>query len=349
MKHFQKKSVMLIMIYTISIFIFSLAYNICFRTEYQTIKDSPILSDSYAIINFNGKNAEIKKLNQWAKNENCHYFMTVSEWSQGKTAAFSDVFFKDMKINTLDLSTIENNADVAVVNKNALDMCYEIAGKLYLKMHGVSYKVIATYEDSQDDKIYETFYYLNQNAKSLQNNRGYDYLLLEPVAGENLEEITESFQQAFPNTSVFVWNGNKSGGMDNRPYFVLVTMLTAVLLCINCIGFSNEWIKAQIQELGVRQLVGATNRKNHLLLLKRLFGVFFISFLWGILLAVATLFILHQITALKATRNLFGTYVYAKSIFLAGGSVWIIGVILMEINRFSLQKRNIIATIRGRK
>lgn len=347
MKQLQKKSSMLIVIYTISIFIFSLAYNTCFHTEYQKVKDSPLLSDSYAVIRFNDNQSRIEKINQWAETANCHYVMTVLEWSRGKTVGFSEAFFRDMDIDTSSVMDSEADEDVAVVNENALDMCHETTEGLYFNIQGISYRVVATYTDNQDDKMYETLYYLNQNAKSLQDKKGYDYVLLDPMAGENIDTVVKEFQQTFPDTSVSIWNGNISGGIDNRPYFVLVTMSVAILLCINCIGFSNEWIKAQIREFGIRKLVGATDRGNHLLLWKRLLKLLLFSFVTGILLACFVLVSLNHLSEFKATRNLFGTYLYAKSAILAGGSVWLIGVILTELNLFCLRKRDILTNIRG--
>lgn len=338
---------MLIVIYTISIFLFSLAYNICFCTEYQAIKDSTILSDAYAVIRFKAEKPKIETLNQWAKKADCHYFMTGSEWSQGKTVAFSENFIRDMELDVSCLKGIKEDADVAIVNEDALNMCHETEDGWYMKLQGETYKVIATYRDFQDDRANETFYYLNQNAKSLQRNNGYDYLLLEPVAGKSLDEITEQFRQVFPEVSVSKWEGTRSGSMDNRPYFILVTTLVAILLCINCIGFSNEWVKAQIQELGIRKLIGATDGQNHCLILKRFMRMILLSFLIGTLMAVCALTAIKYISALGATRSLFGTYFYGKSILLAGVSVGAIGFFMTEYGFFFLKRRNVLRNIRG--
>lgn len=347
MNRFRTKSAMLFLIYSISVFIFVLAYNVCFGQEYQKVKDCDLLSDSYAVIRFEGNKPNIQTLNEWAKDAPCHYILTVMEWSGGKTVAFTEEFFRDMKIELSYLEGIKADADVAIVNEDALDMCYEAEDGRYLKMHGIAYKVIATYRDDKDQELEETDYYLNQNAKSLSESNDYDLLLLDPVAGAPLKTVVNGWKEAFSNTTVSEWNGAQQGMIDTRPYFMMVTMIVAILLCVNCVGFSNEWVKAQIPEFGIRKLVGATERQNHWLLVRRFFKIFFTSYGCGLILALLTLCVLKNASAFHSTRSLFGTYLYGKSVFYSGISVAGIGFLITEYSLFFLGKRNILVNIRG--
>ena len=349
MKRLRTKSALLFLIYFISVFIFALAYNACFSQEYEKIKDCDILSDSYAVIRFNEEKPDFQTLNEWVKDAPCHYVIGVMEWSQGKSISFTEEFFRDMKIDTSYLNDIKPDADVASVNEDALDMCYEGENGRYLKLHGIAYKVIAIYKDYKDDKLNETYYYLNQNAKSLQGKKWYDVVLLDPVAGAPLKTVVNMFKETFTDISVSEWTGAQQGIVDTRPYFVMVTMVVALLLCVNCVGFSNEWVKAQVPEFGIRKLVGATERQNHYLMLKRFLTMFFVSYGCGLLLAMIALYTLKNTSSLSATRGLFGTYLYGKSALYAGISVAVIGFLITEYSLLFLRKRNILANIRGRR
>lgn len=344
-KEVHKKSKMLFVIYTISVFLFALAYNMCFHRSFQPDKVCVFLSDFYSAIYFKEDKPMIKELNQWEKDIECQYLMPVFSYSQGKAAEFTEKFLRDLGVSGDVLKGEEQSGDIALVNRDGLALCYEMNGKLYLKVQGIRYRVIAQYEDVKDDGLQETFYFINRNAKSLQEKTGYDYVILDsPSDGGKAEK---SFQQKFREVSVKHWQGTLENTMDNRPFFVMVTVFCGVLLSLNCIGFSHEWMKPLHGECGIRKMLGAREWQNHWLIFKRFLGLFFCSFFCGNLLAFAFLFVLSHMQSLPSLRELMGSFLYWKSVLLAGLSVGSIGTVIIEWNIFWMSRRNILKNIRG--
>lgn len=264
------KSVMLCIIYTASIFLLSIAYYAHFSEEYNPAKDSRVLSDYYIIVDFDGEKPTIEQLNEWASKQNCRYVMTKNMSSQSRTVAFSTQFMKDMKISPSCLEGVASNEDVAIVNEDALEMCYKIEDELWLNRLGTEYKVIATYEDCQDDVSQEVFYYLNQNAKSLQKDVVYDTALIDPRFGVSMDALEQNIVDTFLDVSVSRWSNTQETVLHMGPLGTEIEMLFAVLVCLGSIALTKKWIETQQQEFEIRCLVGATEGQNRLLLLKRL-------------------------------------------------------------------------------
>ncbi len=345
MNLFYKKSKMLFIIYAASVFLFTLAYNMCFHVSLQPDKACDFLSDFYSVVYFKEDKPEIEELNQWEKDVDCTYMIPVFSYSQGKAAEFTEEFFRELGISGDVLKGEEQGGDIALVNRDGLALCHEIEGKLYLKVQGVRYRVIVQYEDVKDDGMQETFYYLNRNAKSLQEKTGYDYVILDsPSDGGKAEK---SFKQRFGKISVKHWQGTLENTMDNRPFFVLVTVFCGILLSLNCIGFSHEWMKPLYEECGIRKMLGAREWQNHWLIFRRFLGLFFCSFFCGNLLAFALLSVLSHVQSLPTFRELMGSFLYWKSVLAAGLSVGLIGTVILEWNIFCMGRKSILKNIRG--
>lgn len=345
MYQFYKKSKMLFIIYTASVFVFALAYNICFHQSFQPDKECDVLSDSYSTVTFREEKPSVKELNQWESGVGSRYMMAVFSYSHGKTAAFTEEFFRAIGADSDCLYDMEWDEDTALVNTQALELCHEVNGKLYLKVQGVRYQVIATYQDIKDDGMQETFYYLNQNAKSLQDSAGYDYIILDPKGDS--AALEKSFKGKFGKVSFKRWQGEQENTMDNRPFFVLVTVFCGILLSLNCIGFSHEWMKPLYMECGIRKMLGARAWQNHWLVFKRFLLLFFCAFLCGNVLAVLFLYLLSNMASFPATRNLVGMFLYWKSALAAGASVGVIGAVILEWDLFVMGRKNILKNIRG--
>ncbi len=345
MNLFYKKSKMLFIIYSASVFLFALAYNMCFHVSFQPDKACDFLSDFYSVVYFKEDKPEIEELNQWEKDVDCTYMIPVFSYSQGKAAEFTEEFFRELGISGDVLKGEEQGGDIALVNRDGLAQCHETKGKLYLKVQGVRYRVIAQYEDVKDDGMQETFYYLNRNAESLQEKTGYDYVILDsPSDGGKAEK---SFKQRFGKISVKHWQGTLENTMDNRPFFVLVTVFCGILLSLNCIGFSHEWMKPLYEECGIRKMLGAREWQNHWLIFRRFLGLFFCSFFCGNLLAFALLSVLSHVQSLPTFRELMGSFLYWKSVLAAGLSVGLIGTVILEWNIFCMGRKSILKNIRG--
>lgn len=348
MKIFFSKTKMMLLIYTFSVVIFSLAYNAYYLSENEGNKDIDFLSDHYTTVIFQNENADIEKLIEWKKNnQECNYLIVDYMWSRGKGIIFSKDFFEEMKIYVDDFHEKDLEDNIAVVNNSYKDLCYEENGETFLKIHGKVFRVISFYDDVKDDKMYECSYYLNIASDELIDTNDYNSIIIDSVLENNMDDVILSFQDKFENTSITKWNGNKENIMDNRPYFIIITVLCGGLICLNCIGYSNEWLKFQRQELGIRKLVGATGFKNHILILKRFLMIWGIAYVIGIIIINIVYFILRFIPELQSTRMLFGNQLYVKPALLSGICVIIIGIIMIEINHLKTIKSQMITDIRG--
>lgn len=347
MYRFRMKSMMLFLIYTASIFLFALAYNMCFHPREGAGNPYQFLGDSYSIVGFHKNQAKIGELDKWAKRTGGCPFMAVYEYSQGRTAAFTEDFFRGIGVIFEELENFDKDADVAVVNEDALGLCHNTSQGTFLKIHGKIYKVLAIYQDKKDDRIDEIFYYINQDAKNLQETAGYDYVLLWPGSNQDMEALKAQWEKAFPESGLYWQEGVDPKRIDVRPSFVLITVICSILLGLNCIGFSSEWMNPQYQECGIRKLLGATDMRNHCLILKRFLALLVCAFVIGTAAAFLAIFLLQDIPGLPATRNLVGNYLYWKSALYAGVSVGGIGIVILEWNYFLLRRHNILRNIRG--
>ena len=348
MKIFISKTKMMLLIYVFSVVIFSLAYNAYFLSENEGNKDIDFLSDHYATVFFQNENADIEKLIEWQRdNQECKYLIVDYMWSRGKGIIFSEEFFEEMKMNVNDFHKKDLEDNIAVVNNGYKDLCYEENGDTFLKIHGKVFRVISFYDDFKDDKMYECSYYLNIASDELRNTNDYDSIIIDSISENSMDGIILSFKDKFHNTSIKKWNGNKENLMDNRPYFIIITVLCGSLICLNCVGYSNEWIKYQRQELGIRKLVGATGLKNHILILKRFLVIWAIACMIGILITNIVYYIIRSIPELQSTRMLFGNHLYVKPALLSGICVMGIGIVMIELNHLKTRKSRMITDIRG--
>ena len=345
MKQFIIKSRMFFLICFMSTVILTLACNAMFP---DPVKDFALLSDSYLTAEFQQKRPAVEDLNIWAEKNQCK-LMTGYVFSNGKTAVFDKKLMKFLGINPSAWEETMEEENVAIVNTDAQRLCYNREGQTLLPFRGTDYRVIGFFNEDKADPENRTDYILNQNAEAVKKSNYYTYVFLDMKKGCTAEKLIKSFQKNFSFSAVYPWRGGLSGSLDARPAVALVIAVCGCILCLNCAGYSGAWIHAQKKEFAVRRLVGASERQNHILLLKRFSGIWAGAYILGIMVSGILLYILGKIENLQSTRRLLGISLDVRAVILAGTAVFLIGFAVMEICRLGEKRRETMLGLRRDK
>lgn len=345
MKQFIIKSRMFFLICFMSTVILTLACNAMFP---DPVKDFDLLSDLYLTVEFQQERPAVEDLNLWAEKNQCK-LMTGYAFSNGKTAIFDKKLMQFLGINPSAWEENMQEENVAIVNTDAQRLCYNREGQTFLPFRGTDYRVIGFFSEDKADPENRTDYILNQNAEAVKKNNYYTYVFLDMKKDFDTEKLIKSFRKSFSFSAVYPWKGGLSGSLDARPAVALVIAVCGCILCLNCAGYSGAWIYAQKKEFAVRRLVGASERQNHILLLKRFVGIWAGAYILGIMFSGILLYILRKIENLQSTRRLLGISLDVRAVILAGAAVFFIGFAVTEICRLGEKRRETMLGLRRDK
>ena len=345
MKQFIIKSRMFFLICFMSTMILTLACNAMFP---DPVKDFGLLSDSYLTVEFQQERPAVEDLNIWAEKNQCK-LMTGYVFSNGKTVAFDKKLMKFLGIHPSEWKETMKEENVAIVNTDAQRLCYAREGQTFLPFRGTDYRVIGFFSEDKADPENRTDYILNQNAEAVKKSNYYTYVFLDMKKGCTTEKLIKSFQNNFSFSAIYPWRGGLSGSLDARPAVALIIAVCGCILCLNCAGYSGAWIRAQKKEFAVRRLVGASESQNHILLLKRFYGIWAGAYILGIMVSGILLYILSKIENLQSTRRLLGTSLDMRAAVLAGTAVFLIGFAVTEICRLGEKRRETMLGLRRDK
>ncbi len=340
------KAKMLLCILTMSLVIFILAFSALLFPRYNKVKDVEFLTDDYYIATFRENSVSIGKFCENFDSELFEHIIVNYQWAKIKAIPFSEEELKQLGIDSEVLQDRKKQEDIAVINEKYLKICYEENNTYYIENQGVTYEVIGTFSDDKDDDLNETSCYLNLNANGLKSNNRYDCLFLDISKNYDAEQIVKSIKKKYPEIYIKKWSGTQYNTFSNNAYLFVVTLACAILLCMNCVAFTEAWLSSQKGELGIRRLVGATIKNNNCYIMKSYIGIFGISCGCAVLISFSVFGFLKRIELLRATRELFGTSLHMGPLLLAVIVVFVIGGITIELQYLTMMKKEILEMMR---
>lgn len=332
MKNKLMKSRMLLLILWMGAMIFIFSFSALFYPSYYPKKELDFLSDYYTQFLFQDENPDIQTILEIMEKQTAYPYLFVKyDWSNGKAINLSSELYQALRIDENSIPQWKQNDDVALVNLNMKNMCFEEAGEPYLQVGDGIYKVIGFYRDEKDDSLEETPYFINIYANSFQSEKQYDSLIVDFGTEINRQKNLQIVLKNFPNAQMYHWTGDVSGRMDARPAFVMVITLCGIVVCFNCIGFVVTWIQSFFFEFEVRKMVGGDDRSNHKLLLKHYASLLGIVCVAAAVSSEVIYVVIRHIPFLRSTRALFGTSLHVIPYVFAMISTFLISFIATEI------------------
>ncbi len=346
MRKILLKAKMLLCILTMSLVIFILAFSALLFPKYNKVKDVEFLSNDYYTVTFRDSNISIGEFYGNFNSEFFEYIIANYQWAKIKAIPFGEKELEQLGIDSEVLQNRKKQEDIAVINEKYLKICYEENNTYYIENQGVIYEVIGTFSDDKDDDLKETSCYLNLNANGLKSNNKYDCLFLDISKNYDAEQLVKSIKKKYPEIDIKKWSGTQYNTFSNNVYLFVVTLVCALLLCMNCVAFTEAWLSSQKGELGIRRLVGATIKNNNCYIIKSYLEIFGISCGSAVLISFLVFGFLKRIELLRATRELFGTSLHIGPLLLAVIVVFVIGGITIQLQYLTIMKKEILEMMR---
>lgn len=325
MKIFNTRNIIVIIILTVSCFIFEMAVSALYPVNNRKVSDANDYCE-WKIEVMGEKNPDIKTVLEQLQELKADKIVFYSSESQVKVAVFSKDFIEGLEC------TISNHdgKNVAIVNDEYNELIYKKNNKDYVNYKGEPYLVVGTYNDKKDAKIEESMFYIDADSPVISRYSGYDSIVLSFNNNVDYESVSEMADNLFVEYAV---TGKiEDEYISNRKIFASMVLVCALLVIFNCVGFIQKWISYHKKELSVRWIVGATKLDNVKLLYKRFFLIFIIAYIVGTIVSISVFFIINAVKELESTRELFGTHLGVNAALLGAFCVFFIGNILLGVN-----------------
>ncbi len=283
MKRINHKIIIYIIILALSMTIFIFAFSVLLTSKKQDGRDIKTFSYKYIICEFRDTPPGIKEAeNKIDAIEHLDIaFMQIS--TRNIYLNFNDAFYKEILHNKADSKII---GDV-YINSKSKRQCYEEDGKKWVVLDGTKLSVAGFYDD--DKYASETGgSYINLKSKQLENYNNYNFFFIDmgdEVTDAVLEKTVKQLENIFPETDIRAFNGKREGVTDGSDRYVTFLVLMGIIICFNCMDFTDIWFNYYYDEIKIRKLVGADKWVNIKFLLKKFFTVFSVSAFAGIILS----------------------------------------------------------------
>ena len=366
MKAFLYKAKLLIIIYSTSAFLLTLASAAVIKQYYVTEKELPCLSDHYMVgvirsldieAENNLKNKDvIAYLNSIKEKENYIYIRKISN-TQGRAVIYSEKTDFALPIISGRLFQKEDfikHTNTIIISSELEKDCIEKDGKNYYMHNNQYFEVIGVYPGIIGNDIQETLYYVNLNAKYLQDDYAYGEYILD--TGKNSQYICNGMQEYFFKLNDYIMMQSKFGlskdskqlsnVVSNAAKMIAIVFMSGLLVLMNSLSVSIQWIGGRKKEIAIRKLLGASDEKIRIWLIKQYITLICCSFFIGTLLATFLIKNSKNIIAAPTIYLLFGdtlnliTTVIAFIILLIEG----LAVLFWTLNSYN--KKQIVSNVR---
>lgn len=334
----NSKSIMLIVIFAISISIFIFAYQALTYKHYYPKKHCEIMSENTAEYVLGPGKHKISDIRRALAGTNTRYCI-VSETSGSKAIEFSKENIGKLKISG-DIDEYNTDDDVALLSQDHLQMMTLVGDKMYIISGGIRYKVIGLYEDTTDDALKKTPYYTSINARSRKEyyfNGSGDYLVVDFTNRKRLDAYARKIAGKLDALSYHL-DATKSL-IDSTLAFSSVIGVCALLIFLNCIGFIRSWEDSYSEEFTVRKRVGGTDFSNNVILIIRFIKLLAVSAILAIAVSSLAFVLLGNSLWLSDIRLTFGIGLHFYPVMLAIMSILIPGILVTEIQYLAKRKK----------
>lgn len=334
----SSKSIMLIVIFTVSITIFIFAYSAVTYNHYYPQRQCEVMSENTAEYVLSEGQHKISDIRKALEGTNARYCIAAGT-SGTKAIEFNKENIGKLKISG-DVDEYNSDDDVALLSKDHLQMMTAVGDRKYIVSGGVRYKVIGLYEDTTDDALKKTPYYTNINAKSRKEyyfNGSLDCLIVDFTDSKRMNADAKKMAGSLDAISYHLDASN--GLIDNTVAFTAVIGACALLVFLNCIGFIRSWEDSYSEEFAVRKRVGGTDFSNNVILIIRFITLLAVSAILAAVLSSLAFVLLKKDLWLTDIRLTFGFKLHFYPVVLAAFSILIPGILVTEIQYMAKRKR----------
>ncbi|MCR5665581.1 MAG: hypothetical protein K6G01_02010 [Eubacterium sp.] len=317
--------------------IFILSISSLFYPYYHEEKDADYLSEYYFSIHFDNEKMSIGDLLNTMDTQKMLHITFLYNWSDGKATNFTNSFFKEIGANlTKDMKS--DNEPVALVNQDEMEICIEENGERFIQSNGQQYRVIGTFEDLKKDGMSDTAYYINLNSDVTRKDCNYEYMLCDFETPTDLKKVEKSVANKVKAVQPVEWSGVKTTEeIVVRDVYAVVILIVAIVICVNCVGFMDSWIRNSIYEFSVRKLVGAHDFSNLKLMMKRFCIVFTIAAMVGCIIDLIIYRAFSKIEYFQIFAGIFDNRIRLGNMLSGVLFVFVIGIITLNIRYFMIR------------
>lgn len=248
---------------------------------------------------------------------------------------------------TFSRDDFEKKTNTIIVSENIKDKCVEIDGKRFYEFDANYFEVIGIFKPSDNPINKDAIAYYNLSSSQLKSkNIIYDNYIFGRYQIDAGNKTSEIVNQLNNYCTVKVSRSSADNSLlerlqktlSSQGLTLLPIILIIVLILLNSVNLSSNWIENRKREIFVRRLVGATDKKISIMLLRDFFTIITISYIIVLLLSI----MIHKIDLVILLNFRFSL----ETIFISYITTILVGFISAGLMMITYYK-NSISQIRG--
>lgn len=330
MKKYSMNTIIFFLIIVMSIIIFTLAFSALHFFGGPKEKDVDFFSDDYFICDFGEDKVSMEEVLKKLDRE-CVTQIAFVDGTVGYVyIKMTDEFFEYYGFEAIECG----QRNIVFVNEKYKSQCYKDENNLRININGITYDVEGFYEEQGINK--KTVCYINADSKASGNLTLYSYMVID-TQGDQKENIKRSILNSYRNIEIIDWNGKLYGISYNNNMYFYIVFLCGIVLCVNCLNFSNVWVRSYTAEMAVRRLVGANSMLNYCFLIKEYLKLLLKSVLFAEIILKIIYWIIGKSNSLIYVQNIFGKQPGMKATITGIFVVLIVTKIMVNLTYFSVK------------
>lgn len=364
MKSFFYRSKLLILIFSIAACLLTLASAAIVKFQFSDKKAFEGLSEDYAIgvlrsLEYEDYNVPtINDLVTYLRNmDNTYIFAKQYSYTAGIGILYSEEErFKLPLVSgrAFNEKDFVDHTNTIIVSEDIVSDCTDRNGTLFYMHNNEEYEVIGVFKGQVGDSADETLYYINLAAQRLQDTSSIGTYILDTGSSSisDFEKLGSYVENIDKNIDVDFSKGLSkhaskfSNLMTNSMQMIAIIFIGGSLVLINSFSATTVWIYARKKEIGIRKMLGATDRQIYLLIVKQYIALIGSSYLLGMLPAFLIVHFSSKLQAIPTVYLLFGEKIDIRIVSLAFFMLLIEGLLILLTILGIYRKRRIIENVR---
>lgn len=363
MKSFFYRSKLLILIFSIAACLLTLASAAIVKFQFSDKKAFEGLSEDYAIgvlksLEYEDYNAPtLNDLVTYLKNmDRTFIFAKQYSYTAGIGILYSEERFKFPLVSgrAFKEKDFVEHTNTIIVSEDIVSDCTDRNGTLYYMHNNEEYEVIGVFKGQVGDSADETLYYINLAAQRLQDTSFIGTYILDTGLSSisDFEKLGAYVENIDNNINVDFSKGLSkhaskfSNLISNSMQMIAIVFIGGSLVLINSFSATTVWIYARKKEIGIRKMLGATDRQIYLLIVKQYIALIGSSYLLGMLPAFLIVHFSSKLQAIPTVYLLFGEKIDIRIVSLAFFMLLVEGLLILLTILGIYRKRRIIENVR---
>lgn len=248
---------------------------------------------------------------------------------------------------TFTKDDFEKKTNTIIVSESMQDKCIEIDGKRFYEFDANYFEVIGIFKPSDNLINKDAIAYYNLSSSQLKSkNIIYDNYIFGRYQIDAGDKTLEIINQLNNYCTVKVSRSSTDNNflerlqktISSQGLTLFPIILIIILILLNSVNLSSNWIENRRKEIFVRRLVGATDRKISIMLLRDFFIVISMSYIIVLLISM----MIHKIDLVILLNFKFSP----ETIFISYTTTLLVGLISAGLMMITYRK-NSISQIRG--